>query len=103
MTKGGPSRGGKGRKAVAVEGSPAPNHPRQVEMGRHRMIRWNVSWGCFRDWSLGYARAVAWGERISWRRSLSNGAWKKKRGGSPLGSPSLIPSLFCGYNSQKEL
>jgi len=51
------------------------------------MLRWIGSF-----WCLGDAGAVAWGERISWKRSLSKGTWKKKR--FPLGFSSLYSVPF---------
>lgn len=56
-----PAVGG-GQKAVAPEGSPGPDHLRQVRMGRHLLLLGTVSWGCFRDWCSACVRAVARGE-----------------------------------------
>lgn len=84
-----------GREDIDSRCSPDPNRQRQVEMA-DRMLLWHVSWGCFRNQNLGYARAVAWGERISWKRKSAMGLGRKGEEAPLLDFPSSIPSLFCG-------
>lgn len=84
---------GGGRKAVAPEGSPGPDHLRQVGvgMGRHLLLLWPVSSGRFRDWCSERVSAGAWGEDFLFWKAFQRGL----EGKGLQGGGCLPRGLFC--------
>ena len=81
---------------MALEGSSGPNPPRQVETVRHGMLLWIGSCGCLRG-----DRAVAWGERISWREAFPRGLGRKEVSSWVL--LALLRPFSVGADDQVEL